>query len=83
MYVPEKYVCRECGWQGAREDRLAAPSPFRSVCTIYGCPNCRNIDCFRGTCDEPGCWSEDECGTPTPDGYRRTCCEHMPDKKPT
>lgn len=28
-------------------------------------------------CDEPGCEREASCGWPVPDGYRRTCGEHM------
>ena len=32
-------------------------------------------------CDEPECEREVTCGTPTPDGYRSTCGEHMPRQK--
>jgi hypothetical protein len=28
----------------------------------------------RLCCDEPGCKERSTCGTPTPHGYRRTCC---------
>jgi len=82
MTKPYKTVCKDCGWRGLSSERLEAQSPFADE-LIHGCPYCIRVDCFLTACDEPGCWSEDECGTPTPDGYRRTCCEHMPDKKPT
>ena len=29
-------------------------------------------------CDEPDCYADASCGTPTKDGYRRTCFEHKP-----
>lgn len=29
-------------------------------------------------CDEPDCFAGASCGTPTKDGYRRTCFEHKP-----
>ncbi len=29
-------------------------------------------------CDEPGCTEGQSCGTPSKDGYRRTCGEHAP-----
>ena len=34
-------------------------------------------------CDEPGCKERSTCGTPTKDGYRRTCNKHWPQKEPT
>ena len=32
-------------------------------------------------CDEPGCYDEISCGTPTPDGYRSTCSKHAPNRE--
>lgn len=34
-----------------------------------------------GLCDEPGCYDEITCGTPTPDGYRSTCSKHAPNRE--
>lgn len=72
-----KVVC-ECGWRGTDEELLMGQNPFEPAFTVYGCPQCKEIECFRTACDEPGCWKEDTCGTPTPNGYRRTCYEHCP-----
>jgi len=33
---------------------------------------------YLGLCDEPDCYSEISCGTPTENGYRNTCGTHMP-----
>jgi hypothetical protein len=33
---------------------------------------------YLGLCDEPDCYSEISCGTPTESGYRNTCGTHMP-----
>ena len=73
----KRVVCSCCGWRGSSSDIRSAPSPFDPKDTLYACPVCRQIE-LRGTCDEPDCWDEDTCGTPTPDGYRRTCYTHMP-----
>jgi hypothetical protein len=32
-------------------------------------------------CDEPDCYNEITCGTPTETGYRNTCGKHKPDLK--
>jgi hypothetical protein len=34
-----------------------------------------------GLCDEPGCFNQISCGTPTPTGYRSTCHTHYPGDK--
>lgn len=34
-----------------------------------------------GLCDEPGCFADGSCGTPTPEKYRLTCFKHMPKEK--
>ncbi len=73
-------VCTACGWRGTDDDILSAPSPFEPQFTIYACPACKEIEQLRGCCDEPGCWEPDTCGTPTPDGYRRTCGDHVPNE---
>lgn len=72
-----KILC-ECGWHGEEEERLAAPNPFRADDTIHACPKCLAIDQAISACDEPGCWEEASCGTPTASGYRMTCGKHAP-----
>lgn len=71
-------VCKECGWKGSGEEVLEAANPFDANDTISGCPKCKSAQTMRTTCDEPGCWEPDTCGTPTPNGYRRTCGKHVP-----
>jgi hypothetical protein len=75
--VSEKYLCLECHWHGT--ETLEAPNPFAEDNEkMLGCPGCREANRITLACDEPDCWRETTCGTPTPDGYRRTCGEHMP-----
>ena len=73
-----KYVCEDCDWRGHKVELLTASHPFHHGVALYGCPSCRNIDKLRTACDEPECWEPDTCGTPIPDGYRRTCGNHVP-----
>lgn len=73
----EKVIC-ECGWRGLAADMLRAPNPFDPSDELNGCPHCKQPETLLVACDEPGCWRETSCGTPTPDGYRRTCGQHRP-----
>jgi hypothetical protein len=57
---------------------LSAPNPFDSEDVITGCPNCKEVNRLRSTCDEPNCWEADSMGIATPNGYRRTCYAHRP-----
>jgi len=34
---------------------------------------------LKSACIEPGCEKQANCGTPTPDGYKLTCSEHLPE----
>ena len=76
----KKVVCNEsrCKWHGEANEMLSAPSPFESGEMIYACPKCKEIGSVVTACDEPDCWSEATCGTPTDNGYRQTCYKHMP-----
>lgn len=73
-----KLLCTECDWRGLDEERLTAENPFDRPNIIHGCPKCKEVECFRFACDEPGCWRPIECGMPTANGYRNTCHEHNP-----
>lgn len=75
-----KVTCSErgCGWHGRVSDLLEAENPFVPGDTLHACPRCKEIGSCYGACDEPDCWQEAICGTPTPNGYRQTCSKHMP-----
>ena len=75
-----RFLCEECGWRGFAKEVLRAPNPFDKygLMKLEGCPNCYRAQSLHTTCDEPGCWELDTCGTQTPIGYRRTCREHRP-----
>jgi hypothetical protein len=75
-----KCVCSyyRCNWHGDSDEVLRAKNPFDDSDDIEGCPKCKEIGSVVQACDEPGCWKEVTCGTPTPDGYRSTCGEHSP-----
>lgn len=78
----DKLLC-ECSWRGTQKEVLRAPNPFDPDDELWGCPRCRTPGGMRVACDEPECWNEVCCGTPTPTGYRQTCSKHRPkDKEP-
>jgi hypothetical protein len=66
--VNNKWVCVECDWHGVLD----------SEHTLIGCLNCNAVDTLRLACDVADCWCEVTCGTPTADGYLRTCGKHVP-----
>lgn len=72
-----KLVCR-CGLRTDSEHALFAPNPFDPSDKIIGCHGCLSVDSFTQACDEPDCWHEASCGTPTAHGYRHTCYRHIP-----
>ncbi len=72
-----RYVCEECRSK-ITVGILSAQNPFDPEDTIIGCPNCKEVNRLRTTCDEPNCWEADTMGIGTPNGYRRTCYTHRP-----
>jgi hypothetical protein len=73
----EKVLCSICKWHGMVADLLTGLSPFDGG-EIYGCPTCLSIDSTVPACAAEDCWQEATAGTPTPDGYKHTCHEHIP-----
>lgn len=73
----KKWKCGNCDEISLESDLLEAVNPFDETRKIHGCPICKDVGDFREICDEPGCERESYCGFPTPDGYRRTCGDHM------
>ena len=71
--------CDECFMIMYEADVLVGENPFLKGDVIYGCPNCQAIDSFTQICDVDGCEDEATCGTPTKEGYRRTCGKHKPE----
>lgn len=74
----DRVKCKECHWKGKLTELLQAKNPFDSEYTITGCPECKSVDSTSIVCDEPGCWENISCGTPTKNGYRSTCHKHAP-----
>ena len=75
-----KTICNErgCEWRGYENEILQAKNPFDASMTIYSCPKCHGVNTLVFACDEPDCWKEVACGTPTKTGYRSTCGQHIP-----
>ena len=73
-----KTICNDCVWRGDDLELLREENPFEKNDFLYACPNCKSIFGLRVACDEPECWNEVTCGTPTPNGYRQTCGKHAP-----
>lgn len=73
----KKCECNECCHITTYDLLLKAKHPFQDNETIYGCPKCKNIECFNPICDEPGCTEPVTCGYPTETlGYRNACYKH-------
>jgi hypothetical protein len=49
-------------------------STLESAFAILGWPDPKPFP--EGECEWDGCHEYATCGTPTPDGYKRVCCEH-------
>ena len=81
---PDTYRCtnRNCGWRGHKSEILIASHPFDPDEKVYGCPTCKDIECFIEICDDPECERDANCGWPSSAGYRRTCVQHMPEDAP-
>lgn len=72
-----RWRCDECGWTGADDALLRAPSPFGPMAILAACPDCKEVGMFTNLCDEPECSGEATCGGPGHGGeYRRTCHKH-------
>ncbi len=74
-----KWMCEQCNWKGYEHQLLLGCNPFNPDEEITGCPECKIIEQFMQTCDEPNCWLEAGCGTPFGlSGYKRHCHKHPP-----
>jgi hypothetical protein len=78
-----KHRCTECQEKLQLEQILTAPNPFDPEDRVSGCPKCKAVNSMELVCDEPDCWKVVSCGTPTDAGYRHTCGNHRPDRRPT
>lgn len=78
VYKIESYRCTECDWHDYGRSYLSAKNPFDASEEISGCPKCKSINTIVDVCEFDGCWRAASCGTPTPEGYRRTCGKHVP-----
>lgn len=78
--IDKKVRCGEnrCSWHGLESQVLRAPDPFTEGDELYACPDCKEVNNIEYACDEPDCWNQVSCGTPTPTGYRTTCGKHVP-----
>ena len=75
-----RWRCKGCGETlNSDNDFLTAPNPFCVTDGILGCPKCKDVECFEMLCDTPGCKNIGCAGTPTPDGYKWTCHNHLPE----
>ncbi len=66
--------CKECEWTGRADEIEMFPDPKMEGNYWEICPQCREAESCEQLCEK--CSSPATCGTPTPDGYRRTCYEH-------
>ena len=77
MSNQRKWKCCSCDGISIEADLLEAINPFDETMKITGCPICKDVVGFTEICDEPECIRDASCGFTTPDGYRRTCGDHM------
>jgi hypothetical protein len=71
-----KWICQECNLIST--EFLTAPSPFDPADTVIGCPHCHAVNAIVQVCEHDGCKQIATCGSPTPEGYIRTCGQHFP-----
>ena len=74
-----RWYCEECYRVCDDADVLRAPDPFTPDWEITACPQCRTVGSLVVACDVNGCPSQGSCGTPTPEGFRWTCHNHIPE----
>lgn len=76
-----RFICSEwrCRWCGPENEAIRAPDPFNEGDTLIACPKCRE-QTLHTCCDDPECKMEATCGTPTQEGYRWTCGQHVPNE---
>lgn len=77
-----RWMCEECRAVCDDADVLRAPDPFTTDGLLTACPQCRAAEKLVWACDVPGCKERADSGTPTPNGYRRTCHYHIPEGAP-
>jgi hypothetical protein len=70
-----------CGWVGTKEQILVAPDPFNEGCELVACPDCRDVGNITAACYMDGCTKDGGCGTPTADGYKWSCVDHIPNEE--
>lgn len=75
--MTDKLECTECGWRGDDTTVCRVKDPG-GVDIWRVCPDCRTPENMVLMCDEPDCVLPVTCGTPIPNGYRRTCGNHRP-----
>lgn len=71
--------CIDCGKVFNENDVLIENNPFKPDFTIYGCPNCKEIEQFVGVCDVIGCENQSS-GTQTHGRFFMSLCYDHNDK---
>ncbi len=71
-----KWQCKECKKHHLESELLKAANPFDAEQVVWGCTECKCVDCFDEICDEPECKQPASCGFPEKEDYRRTCYQH-------
>ncbi len=80
-----KAFCSECGWRGMAAElaemrcQVHTRNNGQEQYTLRVCPDCGECESTVLTaCDRIDCWLPATCGTPTEEGYARTCWRHNP-----
>jgi len=75
--MKDKLQCRICDKILFSDERLEAQHPFISEDKVFGCPHCKDLEGFIVLCEIDGCDSPVSGGTPTEDGYKYLCYQHL------
>jgi hypothetical protein len=69
--------CDCCEWVFKSDDALVGKNPFEPNLTVYGCPNCKEIEDFVVLCDVATCHEKATCGSPVGEDYHQLCGKHF------
>ncbi len=71
-----RYRCNDCNHVFTDDEVLVGKNPFQEEYTIYGCPNCKEVEDFIPLCQWGECSNHASAGIPYEDDYYHVCGDH-------
>lgn len=73
----QEYRCRSCDHVFSDDNILMGKHPFTPDFTVYGCPNCKDVENFDVICDAHLCNKDVSGGKPVNGEYLHLCSDHL------